>query len=244
MKQALIVASFGTTHDRARDQAIGGIEQALGAAFPQYRITRAFTSSIVMKRLAERGIQVDTLPQAIERLRKEGFDNIGVVSTHVVAGIEYEKVLAACEGLPCTTPLLHDIGDDARVAQILGGVAERQPGTTLFMGHGTEHAANERYERLSALLAPSVHLACAEGGLSLEALLPQLDVLENRHITLVPLMIVAGDHACNDLAGEDADSWKSILSARGMAVSVLLRGLGEMPEIQRLFVEKAASLWA
>lgn len=243
MKRGLVVASFGTTYEAAREDAIGGIERAIAAA-TGLPVARAFTSGMVRRSLAKQGVQVDTVMEAIAALRAQACEDIGIVPTHVVAGIEYEKVLAQSEGLPCAKPLLYDVADYMRVAEILGNMAAKDPGAMLFMGHGTEHAANESYERLRSLLAPGVYLACVEGELSLEGLLPVLDALPDRRITLAPFMIVAGDHAHNDLAGEEEDSWKAMLQARGMTVSVRLQGLGEMPEIQQIFVQKAKALWA
>ena len=58
----------------------------------------------------------------------------------------------------------------------------------------------------------------------------------------MPLMLVAGDHAKNDLAGNDGDSWKSILMARGFDVGLKLEGLGSMPEVRQRIVEKARAI--
>ena len=62
---------------------------------------------------------------------------------------------------------------------------------------------------------------------------------EIKKVYLAPFMIVAGDHARNDLAGEEEDSWKSILTKAGYEVEVILKGMGELKEVARIFVEHA-----
>ena len=69
-------------------------------------------------------------------------------------------------------------------------------------------------------------------------LLPRLDALKEKKLALAPLMLVAGDHAHNDLAGGDEDSWLSILTGRGFDVTVRMQGLGADEKVQARFVEK------
>ena len=112
----------------------------------------------------------------------------------------------------------------------------------LFMGHGTDHAADEIYVRLREKLPENVYLACVEGAHRLDTILPQLDAMPDKVITLAPLMLVAGDHAHNDLAGDEDDSWKSILESRGFRVKVRMRGLGAEPAVQQHFCEKVGKI--
>lgn len=241
-KKAIVVASFGTTYPEARERSIGGIERAVAKAFPGWDVVRAFTSGMVIARLQKQGVLVETLPEALDRLRGEGYETLCVLPTHIVAGIEYEKVLRAGEGLPCAKPLLYEEADYAAVVRLLGEISGDAPGATLWMGHGTEHAANMGYTLLRTMLRAQLPekalLACVEGSLTLDTLWPELEALPDKHITLRPFMVVAGDHACNDLAGEAADSWQSRLRARGFATAACLQGLGELPQVQALYIEK------
>ena len=82
-------------------------------------------------------------------------------------------------------------------------------------------------------------VATVEGTPTLEQILPEIKSSGCRRVLLAPLMIVAGDHAVNDLAGDDEDSWRSVLKREGYEVSVLLKGLGEYPQIQELFATHA-----
>jgi len=109
----------------------------------------------------------------------------------------------------------------------------------VFMGHGTEHDANVVYHRLDGLLKTQGNeryfIGTVEAEPSIEDIIPELHSLRVKKVVLLPFMIVAGDHANNDMAGEEEDSWKSILEAEGYTVTPVLKGLGEYPEIQRIF---------
>lgn len=133
---------------------------------------------------------------------------------------------------------MNDEADLEWMAHRMGEIAAEEGRRTLFMGHGTDHAADETYVRLRALLPENAFLACVEGAHRLETILPRLDALKEKKLALAPLMLVAGDHAHNDLAGGDEDSWLSILTGRGFDVTVRMQGLGADEKVQARFVEK------
>ena len=238
MKKAILAVSFGTTHDDAEASCIRPVEEALRRAFPEWSVYRAWTSRLIQKRLRERGVQVENESEALSRLRAAGYDEIAVISTHIIPGREYEMTVRAAEGLPVSKPLLYDDADLNWMASLLSEIARKEERPLLMMGHGTDHAANERYARLRERLPENVFLACVEGEYSLEGILPALECLPRRAVTLMPLMLVAGDHAKNDMAGE-GDSWKNRLQALGFDVRVRMQGLGSLPAVQTRFVEKA-----
>ena len=105
------------------------------------------------------------------------------------------------------------------------------------MGHGTEHRANAVYASLRAALPENGKLACVEGAYSLEGILDDLEVVPGKRLTLMPLMLVAGYHAKNDLAG-DGDSWKTTLEKRGFDIALRLQGLGSLEAVQQRIVRK------
>ena len=242
MKQAMLAVSFGTTHADAEAACIRPVETALAAAFPDWTVFRAWTSRIIVRRLRERGIEVESDAEALARLQSEDWTRIAVVSTHIIPGQEYDRLKAAVAPIKVSEPLLANDGDLRWMAGLLDGIAAQVDGTLLVMGHGTEHRANETYARLRDMLTGRVRLACVEGELGLNGILDNLDRLSDSHLTLMPLMLVAGDHAKNDLAGNDGDSWKSILMARGFDVGLKLEGLGSMPEVRQRIVEKARAI--
>ena len=110
----------------------------------------------------------------------------------------------------------------------------------LFMGHGTEHVANELYPEMDGLFKhfgySNMHMGTVEGDFSIESFLDELKNSHPDHVHLAPFMIVAGDHATNDMSGEDDDSWKSILEKEGYSVKCTLKGLGEIQAIRDIFI--------
>ena len=238
MKKAILAVSFGTTYAEAEQTCIRPVEAALAAAYPDWEVRRAYTARIVMRRLRERGVEIHSVEEALGQLRTEGFEKIVLASTHMIPGEEYESLRAAAGNLPVSEPLMNDEADLKWMAHRMGEIAAEEGRNTLFMGHGTDHAADETYVRLRALLPENAFLACVEGAHRLETILPQLDALKEKKLALAPLMLVAGDHAHNDLAGDDEDSWLSILTKRGFDVTVRMQGLGADEKVQARFVEK------
>ena len=82
-----------------------------------------------------------------------------------------------------------------------------------------------------------------EGWPSLEDIIPQLKAKGINHVTMMPLMMVAGDHANNDMAGAEEDSHKSILEKEGIKVDAYIHGLGENQNVRQLFVDRANEAW-
>lgn len=237
MKQAILTVSFGTTHEDAEQSCIRPVEDALRRAFPDREVRRAWTSRMIIRRMAARGVMIDDEITALDRLRAEGYEGIAVASTHIIPGQEYDRLLAAAGDLPVSEPLLSTEADLGWMAALLGDIARQEDRTLLVMGHGTEHRANAVYAGLRDALPGSVKLACVEGEYDLEGILDHLKRIPGRRLALMPLMLVAGDHAKNDLAG-DGDSWKTRLEAAGFDVTVRLQGLGSMEAVQRRIVEK------
>lgn len=242
MKQAILAVSFGTTYASAEETCIRPVEAALAKANPDWTVRRAYTARIVMRRLRERGVPVESVPEALHNLRSEGYSRICIASTHMIPGKEYTQLLEAAEGCPVSEPLLAGEDDLDFLAALMGRIAREAGTPLLFMGHGTDHAADEIYVRLREKLPEQVYLACVEGSHRLEDVLSKLDALPEKKLTLAPLMLVAGDHAHNDLAGETDDSWKSILERRGFSVQVRMRGLGAEEAVQQRFCEKLAKV--
>lgn len=239
MKKALGVVSFGTSHADAELSCIRPIESAIAEAFPDREVRRAYTSRIIGRIKRQRGEEIENESEMIERLRADGFEDIVLVSTHVIPGIEYDKLQAAAGNLKVSEVLLAGEADEQWMAELLEGIAREEGRALLVMGHGTDHPANEVYARLQRKLSGNVFVACVEGERTLDAVLPELEALPQRAVALMPLMLVTGDHARNDLAGDDEGSWKSILEARGFDVRVRMQGLGSIPAVQQRYVEKA-----
>lgn len=254
MKKAILAVSFGTTFHDTLEKNIGAIERDLAAAFPDRTLRRAFTSGMIIRRLKERdNIHIDNTAQALERLEAEGYTDVVLQSTHVMNGEERDKMMAQAlpfadrfERFAIGMPLLTEVEDYHAVAAALD---ERLPckeeGTALvYMGHGTEHHANAVYALLEYVLhdmgRTDIHIGTVEGYPGFEEVCRRLEETGDvKHVVLLPLMVVAGDHAKNDLAGDEEDSWKSRLEGMGYSVSCVLEGLGENPALRAIFVRHA-----
>ena len=248
MKQAILAVSFGTTYPDTLEKTIAATEAALAQAYPGWPVYRAFTSGMILKKLRQRdGVEIDNVAQAMARLEREGYTQVAVQSTHVMHGEEYEKMLAQLEPYKLTmeiavgAPLLHAQSDYEAVADaLLSWLPLPGDGEALvLMGHGTAHFANSAYAQMEHVLqsrCPRIYIATVEGYPTLDSVAEQLQRQpEIRRLTLAPFMLVAGDHARNDMAGGE-DSWKETLEAKGYEVTCILKGLGECPAIQKLFV--------
>lgn len=253
MKKAILAVSFGTTYPDTLRQTIAATEQALAEAFPDWTVRRAFTSGMIIKKLRQRdGVEIETVAQAMQRLEQEGYTHIAVQSTHVMHGEEYEKMLSQLEPfrlrmkVTVGMPLLHAEADYNAVAQALlewlPPMAEEE--ALVLMGHGTTHFANSAYAQMEHILqqqSDRVYLATVEGYPTLESVQRQLAKSPEIHsLMLAPFMLVAGDHARNDMSG-DEDSWAAQFQQAGYSVRCVLQGLGECPAIRQLFVEHCRS---
>lgn len=246
MKQALICVSFGTTVPSAR-QEIEAVEQSLSAAAPERVMVRAFTSGMIRRVLAGRGQPVPSLPEALESLRRDGVEDVFVQPTHFLCGVEYDKLraeaLSAASGfarLRVGRPLLASTEDLRAVAAM---VADRFPAeagrAVVLMGHGSTHFANVVYPAIQTIFElagrPDIRVGTVEGWPTLEEVRETLRSMKVERVHLAPLMLVAGDHALNDMAGEGPDSWKTLLEQDGYTVTATLEGLGRREEIQALY---------
>lgn len=249
MKKAILSVSFGTSYPDTLLKTIAATEQALADAFPGWEVRRAFTSGMIIRKLRERdGVEIENVTQAMHRLEDEGYTHVAVQSTHVMHGEEYEKMLSQLEPfrlrmkISVGMPLLHSEEDYASVAQALLEwlPALDEDEALVLMGHGTTHFANSAYAQMEHMLqarCDRVYLATVEGYPTLESVQRQLAKrTQIRRLMLAPFMLVAGDHARNDMSGEE-DSWAEQLRKAGYVVRCILQGLGECPAVRALFVE-------
>ena len=252
-KKAILAVSFGTSHSDTRAVTIDAIEQDFQNAFPDYSLYRAWTSKMIIKKLKSRdNIHVNTVKEAMEQMRADGITDVLVQPTHVINGIENdlmkEDALSYREffhSISFGNPLLTDTSDlfyviDALTKE-LPALSEQE--ALVFMGHGSTHYANMLYGALDYAFKqtghPHVYVGTVEAYPDLDAVLSLMEGKGYRHVYLTPLMLVAGDHASNDLAGEDEDSWKSIFQSRGYEATCILKGLGEYESICELYMRHA-----
>ena len=252
-QKVLLVVSFGTSYDNNRDLSIGSIERALESAFPHYEIRRAFTGQTVINILARRNIEIDNVAEAMDRLIKDGVREVLVQPTHVMRGFEYDDTVGQMQAYSTSfdtfgfgKPLLSSDDDFNKVASIIVEETEKlntDDTALVFVGHGSEHRANSTYTRLQKILTANGHVnyfvGTVEASPNFEDVLQSIKAIGAHKAIVLPLMIVAGDHANNDLAGEKDGSWKSRLEKEGIRVETVLTGLGQYVKIQELFIEHA-----
>lgn len=248
-KKALAIVSFGTSYPEAR-RAIETLEQSLQAAMPGYDFYRAFTSGMIIRKIErEEGIRIPNPEELMRQLAQAGYEEVVCQSLHVISGLEFEKMCMQIQNASGNMRVM--IGDPMLTSQedylltcqaLLSFMPNLQPHEAIvYMGHGTEHAVNAAYSQVENtfrfLDAERIYVGTVEGFPALDYVQKRLKVHHVSTVWLAPFMIVAGDHARNDLAGDDTDSWKSQLTAEGYEVKVLLRGLGDIPGIGDIFVK-------
>lgn len=249
-KKAILVVSFGTSHEDTRIKTIDAIVKEIKDAHPECSIYEAWTSGMIIRKVGKAGYHVMTVSQAMEQITKDGITHLVVQPTHVINGIENDQmkkdVLAwngQLEEIRFGTPLLTSEMDSFFVIDtLMDEIGELEEKTALvFMGHGTTHYANTIYAALDYQFKdkghPNVFVGTVEAYPSMETLQKHLKEGGYKKLILTPFMIVAGDHAKNDMASEDKDSWRSQLEASGYEVSCLLKGLGEYKGVRQLFLE-------
>lgn len=249
-EKALLVISFGTSYVQTRERTIGAVERKLAERFPDRDVRRSWTSSFIIKKVAKtEGLAIDTPEEALEKLAGEGVTDVIVQPTHLSDGYENRRMLEIVsafadrfERIAVGRPLLDSEEDRARVAQIMRALC-RDDEALLLMGHGSEKHPVPVFEQLQECFASAgadnVFVGTVEGAPSFEDAKARLGRSGYREVVLAPLMIVAGDHAVNDLAGDEPDSWQKQLEADGYATEVILEGLGEYEEIRDMFAEHA-----
>ncbi|MFZ7102291.1 MAG: sirohydrochlorin cobaltochelatase [Peptococcaceae bacterium] len=252
-KKGILVASFGTSYAETRKVTIEACEDKIRDSFPEYEVRRAFTSSIIRKIMQERDhIQVDSVEEALTKMKQAGFTEVIVQPLHIIPGVEYNEVLDMVAGfkddfasLVVGRPILTTIEDyDKAVAALKTQIQEPwlddETEAVVFMGHGTHHPANASYACLQLKIwqsMPNVFIGTVEGYPALDDIIPLLKEKGIKRISLMPYMVVAGDHAQNDMAGDEEDSWKSILKEEGFYVNTYLQGLGENAAYQQMYVD-------
>ena len=257
MQKAILVVSFGTTYLETLQKNIETMENRIRETFPGYEVRRAFTSRMVARRLKEKhGLSVDNEKEALARLQADGYREVFIQPLHVVPGEEFDKVrllaVHSTEGfeqIKVGRPLLFYAGQEEQPDDYGILIDALRPQLTtasdtegvVLMGHGGVHPANMAYAALQLKLEEAglsrVFVYTVEGFPSLDSIINKLKKQGIAKVMLMPFMLVAGDHALNDMAGDEPDSAKSLLAEAGIRAEVLLKGLGENPAVQEIYIQ-------
>ena len=247
---AILLVTFGTSDLGAR-KAFANIERLAKGKFPGYEIRWAYTSEMIRKKLAKKGELFDSPEEAMKKLKEAGVRKIFVQSLHIIPGAEFHEIVKAVskfqndfEEVTLSPPLLNSMDDVRKSVRIMLSKVpadRRKEDAILFMGHGSEkHPSDMIYVATAYAIEKSddnAFLATVEGNPTFDEVLARLKERKIKKAYLLPFMSVAGDHAKNDMAGDEPDSWKSILSKNGIASVPVMKGMAEYDEIVNIWLE-------
>ena len=222
-------------HIQARDgEKIDNMTQALDRA-----VANGVKNLVVQPTHLMHGAEYDEMCEAIEAY-KDQFESVSIAepmlgevgSDATVINADKEAVAKAI-----TAAAVADAGFESLDAAKDAGTA------FVFMGHGTAHVAKVTYSQMQTQMQnlgyENVFIGTVEGEpeeTSAEAVIEAVKAAGYTNVVLRPLMVVAGDHANNDMAGSDDDSWKTVFEAAGFTVDCQIHGLGEIADVQALYV--------
>lgn len=252
-KRAILLVAFGTSVPQAQ-RAFDKIDLQARKAFPDFELRWAYTSKFIRSKLAQEGTRLNSPEMALAQLMDEGFSHVAVLSLHVFPGKEFHdlnhnamlfgQMADGFERVVVAPPLLTSFDDMDRTARILLShipSQRKQEEAVIFMGHGNEkHPADAMYAAMNFIfkdLDPNVFVATVQGKPDLKCILPKLVGAEVRKAYLIPFMTVAGEHARKDMAGDSSESWKSMLSQKGIISENIMTGIAEYPEIVDIWLD-------
>ena len=222
-------------HIQARDgEKIDNMEQALERA-----VANGVKQLVVQPTHLMHGAEYDEMCDAIDKVRDK-FESVGIAepmlgevgSDAAVINADKEAVAKAV-----VAAALSESGYESTAAAKEAGVAY------VLMGHGTAHVAKVTYSQMATQMDKlgyeNVFIGTVEGepeDTSCEAVIAAVKEAGYTTVVLRPLMVVAGDHANNDMAGADEDSWKTMFEAAGFTVNCQISGLGRIADVQALYV--------
>lgn len=227
-------------HVQARDgECIDNIQQALDRA-----VANGVKQLVIQPTHLMHGSEYDEMMEAVESYRSQ-FASVAVAQPLLgEVGNDATVINADKEAVAriVTDAALADAGYDSLEAAAADGTA------FVFLGHGTAHVAKVSYSQMQTqvdtLGYDNVWIGTVEGKPAetvAEAVIEAVKAAGCTKVVLRPLMVVAGDHAWNDMAGEDPDSWKSLFTAAGFEVESQMTGLGSVPGVQQLYVDHTAA---
>ena len=252
-KKAILVVSFGTSFKDTRARTIACIEADIQVAYPDRKLYCAWTSKMILKKILKRDhIHIFNVQEAMEAMIADGITEVIIQPTHVINGIENEQMKEDAlaysshfSNISFGTPLLTSEQDNSDVIHAImkewSGLCDDE--ALVLMGHGTSHYANSVYAaldyRFKDLGYRNVFLGTVEAYPTMASLLKQVAAFKPKKIHLTPFMVVAGDHAHNDMAGDDEKSWRCQFEAAGFDVECHMKGLGEYTGIRDIFLQHA-----
>ena len=259
MKKAILVVSFGTSHLDTLRVTIEKAENQIRDHFNDYDIYRAFTSHKIIRKLREKyEMFIDTPEEVMAKLYEDDYEDVIIQPLHIIPGEEYiyinkigEAYKDKFRSVKLGRPIFYYQGienlpqDYSLFIEATKKLYEEN-NAVVYVGHGTAHSANAVYGCLQTVFEDegyeNVFVGTVEGYPNFEAVLKRLKRKNIDEVTLAPLMVVAGDHAKNDMASDEEGSWKSMLEKEGIKVNIYLKGLGENERFNQLYINRIEDL--
>ena len=259
MKKAILIVSFGTSYIDTLKVTIEKAENQIRDYFNDYDTYRAFTSHKIIKKLKEKyEMFIDTPEEMLEKLYEQGYDEVIMQPLHIIPGEEFiyinkigELYKDKFKSLKIGRPIFYyqgieELPQDYSLFIEATKKLYEENNAVVYVGHGTAHSANSVYGCLQAIFEDegyeNVFVGTVEGYPNFETVLKRLKRKSVNEVTLAPLMVVAGDHARNDMASDEEDSWKSMLEEEGIKVNIHMKGLGENEKFNELYINRIEDL--
>lgn len=252
MKKGILLVAFGTSVPSAQ-KSFDHVAEMAGKEFGDIPVRWAYTSSIIRKKLAKEGKQLDSVEMALARMMDDGFTHVAVQSLHTIRGEEFDdlvQTVQAFEHMPggfehlvVGDPLLTSQEDMEKVSRaIIANIPEKRAKkeAVVLMGHGSPHPSNAFYTALMYHLQrkdPLIFIGTVEGSPTIGEIKDMLAEKKVKKVWLVPFMSVAGDHVMNDMAGDEDDSWKSILKKSHIDAIPVMKGTAEYDNMVNIWID-------
>ena len=251
-KKGILLVSFGTSVPEAQ-KVYDNIDAAAKERFKGLEVRWAYTAKMIRRKLAKEGKITLSPSQALAQMAEDGFTHVAIQSLHIIPGQEFHNMrdtVMRFQGMPkgiqkiaVGWPLLATSEDMHRAAEaVLKNIPQerKKDEAVVLMGHGTHHPGNVYYPAMSYLfrkMDPKVMVGTVEGFPEIGDVQKDLAAAKIKKVWLMPFMSVAGDHAQNDMAGGEDDSWKSILTKAGFECRTVLKGLAAYPQVVEIWLD-------
>jgi len=250
-KVGILLVSFGSSEESAQ-VSFENIDKKVKAKYPDIPVRWAYTSTIIRDKLAKQGKMLDSPEVAMAKMQDEKFTHVAVQSLHTIGGEEYHdlrrtvgafKMMGGFQQIILGYPLLATQKDMERTSDAIMTTIPKErkkSEAVVLMGHGTHHPSNAFYAALMfqmQLMDPNIFIGTVEGYPDIDLIKDLLLKKKIKKAYLIPFMSVAGDHAKNDMAGDEDDSWKSILTKAGIKCVPILKGSAEFDAFVDIWVD-------
>ena len=254
-KTGILLVHYGTGNDQSRAATIDKLNAMVADRFAGCKVLEAYAAPTVIKALAKRGIRKLTIVEALDSLRTLGCTRLAVQSTMLLDGVmtdmlerDVNRAKGAFRSVKVGRPLLYSVSDCRTLTDMIYGnlAADKRfdvrNSQVVLVGHGSDSPANAMYSQIDYLLKDEWrtlwHVGTIEGYPTVETVERQLAKSKVKSVILVPLLYIAGNHQKEDIDGV----WTQELKSKGYSVSSLGKGLGEMPQVQQMILDRIAVL--